>query len=210
MKVVSVLSVRTLLSIAVTGAAFLFPLFSFAEHIATTGNKSTVQGYIILIGEFFSSTIIPLIFAIALLFFLVNVGRFFILGGADASEQEKAKRFALYGIGAFVFLVSIWGIVNLMVNGLGFDDNETMCPDYLASWCDTHTNGAEGSAFERTADPYRATQQDSFYDDTRDGFSAPNRPASPSDFIITPPITNDPAEINFNQLHQQRPDEANI
>lgn len=41
----------------------------------------------------------------------------------------------LYGIGAFVFLVSLWGIVNMVVTGLNINQEQSLCPDYLGGWC---------------------------------------------------------------------------
>ena len=35
-------------------------------------------------------------------------------------EKEKGKDLAIYAIVAFVLMVSIWGIVNLIAGGLGF------------------------------------------------------------------------------------------
>lgn len=107
---------------------------------AQAANKYSLQGYLVLILSFLNNVIIPLIFSIALLFFLVNVARSFIIE-AEA-DREKARSLALYGIAAFVFLVSIWGIVNMFVGGLGFGNNEVQCPDYLDGWCTVHQNNS--------------------------------------------------------------------
>lgn len=126
------LSLLALKIFAIAGSPLLFPVVALAQY----GGKDTVQGYIILILGFINFVILPLIFSIALLFFLINAARYFIIEAGDSGGREKAKRFALYGIGAFVILVSIWGIVNMFVNGLGFDNDNAMCPDYIGDWCD--------------------------------------------------------------------------
>jgi hypothetical protein len=111
---------------------------------------NSLQGYLIRFIFFINGVLLPLIFSIALLFFLYNAFRFFILGGAHDAEREKAKTLALYGIGAFVFLVSIWGIVNMIVNGLSLTDDRAICPDYLRDWCyESSSTGADstGSSF---------------------------------------------------------------
>jgi hypothetical protein len=97
---------------------------------------------------FIHSTILPLLFSIALLFFLINATRYFIIEGADSGGRERAKELALYGIGAFVFLISIWGIVNMFVNGLGIANDRSICPDYLDSWCNYSGYGGLGSPSE--------------------------------------------------------------
>jgi hypothetical protein len=125
-----------LVSVLFTGALILlFPVAARAQQY--TADTDTLQGFILLIGGFIGNTLIPFLFAVALLFFLVNAARYFILDGDDSDGQEKAKTLALYGIGAFVFLVSIWGIVNLFVEGFEIDDTAARCPDYLGRWCST-------------------------------------------------------------------------
>lgn len=102
--------------------------------------KEGLAGYILRIGYFINIVLIPFLFAIALLVFLVNIVRYFLLSN-NIDKREDAKRAALYGILAFVFLVSIWGIVNLFVTGFGFDDQESVCPDYLGNWCNNRSIG---------------------------------------------------------------------
>lgn len=98
-------------------------------------NHDTVQGYIVSILQFINFILLPLLFSIALLFFLVNMARYFILKSDNDGEREKARMLALYGVGAFVILVSMWGIVNMFVSGLEIDDDRARCPDYLGDWC---------------------------------------------------------------------------
>lgn len=136
------------------------PLITFAQG----GDKDTVQGYLILITKFIGDTLLPLLFAIALLFFLVNVARYFIVGGNQAESQEKAKTLAIYGIAAFVFLISIWGIVNMFVEGFEIDDTAARCPDYLGRWCTTKDaySGQYQNSFESYDSPYREQEIEVF------------------------------------------------
>lgn len=119
-------------------------LLNTSIAFAAYGNKDTLQGYIVLVMQFINYTLLPVIFGIALLFFLVNAARYFIIEGADSEGREKAKKLALYGIGAFVFLVSIWGIVNMLVGGLGFGNGDVLCPDYLGDICVPASNNPGG------------------------------------------------------------------
>ena len=96
----------------------------------------SIQDYLIDIGLFINYTIIPFLFSLALLFFIFNAARYFILNAAEEKAREQARQLALYGVGAFIFWVSIWGIVNAIASGLGVDDDRALCPDYLGSWCD--------------------------------------------------------------------------
>ncbi len=91
----------------------------------------SLQEYIAAITLFISNVLLPLFFALALLFFLWNTVKYFIIGAGEKDAKDKARQLALYGIGAFVFLVSLWGLVNLLVNGLQIGDGEYVRPDYF-------------------------------------------------------------------------------
>lgn len=100
------------------------PLFATAQEISAQG----------LIAKFlvFSNTIlIPFLLGLAFLFFIINVIRFFVVGGGIEDERTKAKSLAIYGVLAFVIIVVFWGIVNLLSGSLGFAGANTPTPDYL-------------------------------------------------------------------------------
>ena len=139
-------TLSTLNTLTIALVSSCLPLSALAQG----GDKDTVQGYLVLITNFVGDTLLPFLFAIALLFFLVNIARYFIIGGSEAESQEKAKTLAIYGIGAFVFLISIWGIVNMFVSAFEIDDTEANCPDYLGDWCGSSGNyGNSGGGFQR-------------------------------------------------------------
>ena len=92
---------------------------------------SSLQGLIVAVSNFINDILIPALFAIALLVFLYNAFRFFIAGSDNPEAKQKARRLAFYGILGFVFLVSIWGIVNLLVSGLGWQNDRALWPDYF-------------------------------------------------------------------------------
>jgi hypothetical protein len=89
-----------------------------------------IQTFLTNIAAFLNATVLPFIIAIAFITFLWNAFRYFILGGANPSEQEKAKTLAFWGILAFVVTLSIWGIVNMLVSGLSLR-NTGVCSDYI-------------------------------------------------------------------------------
>ena len=67
------------------------------------------------------SAVIPLLYALAFLMFLIGMVRLFFMGGEEA--RQKGKQFMLWGIIGFVVLFSVWGIVRLFLGilpgGLG-------------------------------------------------------------------------------------------
>jgi hypothetical protein len=141
--------------------SYSIPLLSFAQTYEA--GKDSVQGYILLILAFINWTIIPLLFSIALLFFLINAARYFILQGDQDDGREKAKMLALYGIGAFVFLVSIWGIVNMFVFGLSIGEEGALCPDYLDGWCGSGEASFRLNEGRSGFDYYDSGSDDYFY-----------------------------------------------
>lgn len=81
-----------------------------------------INTFIGRITTFINNTLIPLVFAIALLVFIWGMFRLFI--HKNAEEAEQGKQLAVYAIVAFVLMVSIWGIVNLIAGGLGFSGEQ--------------------------------------------------------------------------------------
>jgi hypothetical protein len=91
-----------------------------------------LQTFLTNIAVFLDQTILPAIIALAGFFFVWNAARYFIIGGANPDDQEKARTLALWGILAFVFIASIWGIVRMMVGGLNLGNTEQpIVPDYM-------------------------------------------------------------------------------
>lgn len=110
----------------------------------------SIQELIINLTLFISNVLLPFLFGLALLFFVWNTFKFFIAGAGDTTAKENAKNLALYGIGGFVLLVSIWGIVNMLVNGLGWGGTNEVVPDYIF---DDPYSG-DGYYYHESSDPY--------------------------------------------------------
>jgi len=97
----------------------LLPVIAFAQF-------GEVDTFIKKISTFINNTLIPLLFAVALLFFLWGAFNYFVRGGSDEEAQTKGKEAMIYGIIGFVLMVSVWGIVNLIAGGLGFSNNDSI------------------------------------------------------------------------------------
>jgi uncharacterized membrane protein HdeD (DUF308 family) len=79
--------------------------------IQTSGKdfKGLVDGIV----SFVDSSVIPLLFALAFIFFLIGVARYFF--SQSDEEREKGRQFVIWGIIGLVVLFSLWGIVNLFL-----------------------------------------------------------------------------------------------
>lgn len=117
-------------------ASITLLLVALPTHVVLAA--SSVQELIFDITKFIGKVLLPFLFSLALLFFLVNIARYFILKSAETSEREKARVYALYSIGAFVIILSIWGIVNLFTSAFDIDNAPPLCPDYNPDCTNTY------------------------------------------------------------------------
>lgn len=93
-------------------AIFLVPVVTFAQF-------DGIDTFFLNIMTFINNILIPLVFAAALLMFVYGMYRYFIQGGANDADRETGRSLMISAIVGFVLMVSIWGIVNLLANGLG-------------------------------------------------------------------------------------------
>ena len=99
--------------------ALMVPMFALAQF-------GEIDDFLGDISEFVNNVLIPLLFAVALLFFLYGVFNYFIVGKNLEDKKEEGKQYMIWSIVGFVLMVSVFGIVNLIANGLGFSDDEEL------------------------------------------------------------------------------------
>jgi hypothetical protein len=116
-----------------------FPLVTHAQSFQSLFTNIVI---------FIDRALIPFLFGIAFLFFVINVFRYFILGGSNPEAQDSAKSLALYGVAAFVFLIIFWGIVNMLVSSLGIGSTPVQS-DYMSG-----ARGGSAAAPAPTAPPF--------------------------------------------------------
>lgn len=63
--------------------------------------------------------IIPIIFALALLFFLWGVMKF--IGADDAAKRQEGKKFIISGLIGLFVMTSLWGIIKILGTTLGIE-----------------------------------------------------------------------------------------
>ncbi len=96
----------------------LLPLLTFAQTAAPTTSGTGLQNFFKNLLTFINNALIPSILGLAFLFFIINVIRYFVIGGAEEEGRENAKNLALYSVLAFVTIIVFWGIVNLLSSSL--------------------------------------------------------------------------------------------
>jgi len=111
--------------IGVSIGSFLTALLPVVA-LAQSGDFGGITTFVKNINLFINNTIIPLLYGLALLVFLWGMFKYFILGGGDEGSRKEGRQLMLWGIIGFVVMVSVFGIVNLIADGLGFDNSDTI------------------------------------------------------------------------------------
>jgi len=83
-------------------------------------NTARVEALMGSIVDLINFVLVPLLMAIAFIVFLWGVYKYFILGAANEEKRTEGKNFVLYGIIGFVVIISLWGIVYVGIELLGF------------------------------------------------------------------------------------------
>lgn len=96
------------------------PAMAFAAP-AVGGDLSVFLNAVI---GFINNILIPFALAIAFIFFVWGVVKFFVIGGDSDDGKSKGKDLIIYSIVGFVVIFTFYGIVNLLTNGLGLGEAE--------------------------------------------------------------------------------------
>jgi len=78
-----------------------------------------IGDYIDSIINFINAYVMPLILAIAFIFLVWGIIQYFVIGGANDEAKAKGKSLIIYAIVGFVIILSFYGIVNILVGGIG-------------------------------------------------------------------------------------------
>lgn len=79
--------------------------------------QASLKSFTASIVTFVNTSVVPLLYAIAFLVFLIGMVRFFFIEGEEA--RAKGKQLMIWGIIGFVVMFSVWGIVNLLLATIG-------------------------------------------------------------------------------------------
>ena len=90
------------------GTSLLALLLVLSPAVVLAGEFTELEGFAGVVIEFINGTLIPLIFALALLVFIWGMFNFFILGGGDEGKREQGKSLMLYAILGFVLMIVIF------------------------------------------------------------------------------------------------------
>lgn len=108
----------------------LYSAFAVFLTLPALASAQTLQKLFADIPTFIDIVLIPFLFGIAFLIFVINAIRFFVIGGSNEDGRKNAKTLVIYSIAAFVFLIIFWGIVNMLSSSAGFSGETQPCTDY--------------------------------------------------------------------------------
>ena len=83
------------------------------------GCSSTICGTADTILYIINFVLIPVLFAIAFIFFLYGIAQAYIFSKGDPESVSQGHRLVLWGIVAFAVMISVWGLVNVVANTFG-------------------------------------------------------------------------------------------
>lgn len=63
--------------------------------------------------------LVPVLFAIAFIVFLYGIVAKYIFSAGDPEKVKEGHRLILWGLIAFVVMISLWGLVNVIANTFG-------------------------------------------------------------------------------------------
>lgn len=107
-------------------ALLTLPNITFAASLS-------LQNFFLGLTNFFNDVLIPFMFGLAFLFFVINAIRYFVIEGNNEDGRKNAKALIIYSVAAFVFLIIFWGIVNILANSTGLQNSSQPSSDYVPS-----------------------------------------------------------------------------
>jgi hypothetical protein len=105
--------------IALSSLVLGTPLFALAASSGCTGTVYGIKAVICTIGSILN-TIIPIIIVLGVVYFVWGVVSYMI--GADEEQKKKGRDKILYGIIGLVVIVGMWGLVRIVTDTFGIED----------------------------------------------------------------------------------------
>jgi hypothetical protein len=109
------------------------------EPLSTPSNSSScsldgdpkIQDLLCYFTKILNDSVIPLIFAIAMVMFIWGVVNFFIINADEEAKREQGRQFMIWGIIALAVMLSVWGLVGIVGSTFGIKGGSVLpkvCP----------------------------------------------------------------------------------
>ena len=103
--------------------------FGGGESFGRATELNDIGDVVNFIIRFINRGIIPIIFSLALLYFLYGIAQYIKQAG-DPKARDNAAKMMLYGIIGLFVMTSVWGLVNLVANTFSLDNNRLPNPQF--------------------------------------------------------------------------------
>ncbi len=110
-----ILNRRTL---SLLGFSFFLPAVTFAQSTSCSNQLRTVADVFGFFVCLITKSIIPLLFAVAILVFIYGVVKYMVESD-DEAKREESRKFMLWGIIALFVMISVWGLVGVLRDTFG-------------------------------------------------------------------------------------------
>lgn len=110
-------------------------------NVCEFGSNSNLGQLFMYLTCLIQKTVIPLLFAIAMVIFIWGVVQF-VINGDDAEKKEKGRTFMIWGIIGLTVMVGVWGLVGVVARTFGI--NGSVLPQL--------PNGSNSSYNQNTVD----------------------------------------------------------
>lgn len=102
---------------------YIIPVFLLTPMLAAaqfTGGDDGINTFFSGANELINGYLITGLMALAFLMFIIGIAQYFFLGGGgdNSDNRKKGRTLIIWGIIAFVVIISVWGLVELIAGGL--------------------------------------------------------------------------------------------
>lgn len=105
--------------LAVAASAVLIPTFAYAADLPTCDRTKVTLACVVLDVIKYLNLALYLFMAIAIVFFVYHVIKYFILPN---DSRKEAGSYVLFSIIGFFVILSVWGIVNIVAGTFGLNN----------------------------------------------------------------------------------------
>jgi|SRR3989338_1429411 len=85
----------------------------------TISDNATLKDVLCYFTKLINDSVIPLLFAVATVFFVWGAVKFFIIQADEEAQREQGKQFMIWGIVALAVMLSVWGLVGILTSTIG-------------------------------------------------------------------------------------------
>ena len=88
--------------------------------LCTLATDPKFQDFLVYASCIINKSVIPLIFALAVVMFIWGVVQY-VINSDEEAKKEKGKQFMIWGIIALAVMFSVWGLVRIFGNTFGIE-----------------------------------------------------------------------------------------